>query len=298
MAPTEALMETVIPGPPLRRGKVRDVYDLGDYLLLVATDRISAYDVVMANGIPGKGEILTRMSKFWFDGFAATVPNHVEMLIEEAPPELRPYANQLRGRAMLCRKLKMVPVECVVRGYLAGSGWKEYQETQSVCGVPLPAGLKECEQLPKPIFTPASKAEDGHDENITFEQACDIAGEKLMQKLRDLSLDVYRQGAEYARQRGIIIADTKLEWGLDGKEIVLADEVLTPDSSRFWPAGRYKPGRDQESLDKQYVRNYLTELVSRGEWDKKPPGPELPGEIVANTAAKYRQVYRQLTGQI
>ncbi|UCG34543.1 MAG: phosphoribosylaminoimidazolesuccinocarboxamide synthase [Phycisphaerales bacterium] len=289
-------METVIPGPPLRRGKVRDVYDLGDYLLLVATDRISAYDVVMANGIPGKGEMLTRMSKFWFDGFADTVPNHVESLIEEAPPELRPYASQLRGRAMLCRKLKMVPIECVVRGYLAGSGWRDYQETQSICGVPLPAGLKQCEQLPKPIFTPATKAEEGHDENITFEQACEIAGEKLMQKLRDLSLQVYQQGAEYARKRGIIIADTKLEWGLDGKEIVLADEVLTPDSSRFWPAGRYEPGRDQESFDKQYVRNYLTELVSRGEWDKKPPGPELPAEIVANTASKYRQAYRQLTG--
>jgi phosphoribosylaminoimidazole-succinocarboxamide synthase len=290
-------METVIPGPPLRRGKVRDVYDLGDYLLLVATDRISAYDVVMANGIPGKGVMLTRMSKFWFDGFADTVPNHVESLIEEAPPELRPYANQLRGRAMLCRKLKMVPVECVVRGYLAGSGWKDYQETQSVCGVPLPAGLKQCEQLPKPIFTPATKAEEGHDENITFEQACDIAGDKLMQKLRDLSLEVYQQGAEYAHKRGIIIADTKFEWGLDGNKIALADEVLTPDSSRFWPAGRYRPGRDQESYDKQYVRNYLTELVSRGEWDKKPPGPELPAEIVANTAAKYRQAYRQLTGQ-
>ena len=221
----------------------------------------------------------------------------MEALIEDPPPSLRPFANQLRGRAMLCRKLKMVPVECVVRGYLAGSAWADYQKTQSVCGVPLPAGLEQCEQLPKPIFTPATKAEEGHDENITFEQACDIAGKELMEKLRELSLDVYEQGAEYARKRGIIIADTKLEWGLDGNRIVLADEILTPDSSRFWPSGRYKPGRDQESFDKQYVRDYLMGLVSRGEWDKRPPGPELPAEIVANTAAKYRQAYRQLTGQ-
>ena len=296
--PTEALLKTNIPDFPVRRGKVRDVYDLGDRLLLVATDRISAYDVVMANGIPGKGEMLTRMSKFWFEGFADAVEHHMIRVIERAPPpKLAAYVDQLRGRAMICRKLNMVPVECVVRGYLAGSAWQEYQQSRRVCGVPLPAGLKRCDKLPRPIFTPATKPEQGHDENISFEQACQIAGPEVMKTLRDLSLSVYQQAAEYAYKRGIIIADTKFEWGLDGEWTVLADEVLTPDSSRFWPADAYQPGREQESFDKQYVRDYLEGLCSRGEWDKRAPGPRLPDEVVANTAEKYREAYERLVGR-
>ena len=295
--PSEALLESNIPGFPVRRGKVRDIYDLGDRLLLVATDRISAYDVVMANGIPGKGEMLTRMSKFWFDGFADTVEHHMIRVIEGAPPpKLAAYADQLRGRTMICRKLNMVPVECVVRGYLAGSGWQEYQQTRSVCGIPLPAGLKRCDKLPKPIFTPSTKAEQGHDQNVSFEQACRIAGPETMKTLRDLSLSIYHQAADYAQKRGIIIADTKLEWGLDGDWTVLADELLTPDSSRFWPADQYQPGREQESFDKQYQRDYLEGLCARGEWDKQPPGPVLPEEVVANTSEKYREACQRLLG--
>jgi phosphoribosylaminoimidazole-succinocarboxamide synthase len=296
---TEALMEVNIAGLPVRRGKVRDIYDLGDKLLLVATDRISAYDVVMSNGIPDKGKLLTKISRFWFEGFAGSVPHHMLGIIEdEAPPELAACADRLRGRAMICKKLKMVPIECVVRGYLAGSGWKEYQRSQTICGIPLPVGLQQCDMLPKPIFTPSTKAEQGHDLNISFEQACEIAGGDLMRTLRDRSLAIYHQAAEYAQKRGIIIADTKFEWGLDGDQIVLADEVLTPDSSRFWPADRYQPGRDQESFDKQYVRDYLEELCSRGGWDKKPPGPVLPEEIVFHTARKYGEAYQRLVGQV
>jgi len=295
----KTLMETDIPDLPVHRGKVRDVYDLGDRLLLVATDRISAYDVVMPNGIPDKGKVLTKVSRFWFDGFAESVPHHMLAMVEdEVPPELADRADQLRGRAMICKKLEMVPIECVVRGYLAGSGWKEYQQSQAICGIPLPAGLRQCDKLPKPIFTPSIKAEQGHDRNISFDEACRIAGGDLMRVLRDRSLAVYEQAAEYAQKQGIIIADTKFEWGLDGDQVVLADEVLTPDSSRFWPADRYKPGRDQESFDKQYVRDYLEELCSRGEWDKKPPAPELPEEIVFHTARKYGEAYQRLVGQV
>jgi phosphoribosylaminoimidazole-succinocarboxamide synthase len=251
----------------------------------------------MANGIPDKGALLTRMSLFWFEMLADKFEHHViDALDQSVPTELSPYMEQLRGRALICRKLKIVPVECVVRGYLAGSGWKEYQKTRSVCGVALPGGLRQCDKLPEPIFTPATKAEEGHDENICFEQACEIAGAELMTELRERSLAVYCRAAEFARNRGIIIADTKFEWGRDGERIVLADEVLTPDSSRFWPAEKYEPGRDQESFDKQYVRNYLEGLCARGEWDKTPPGPMLPEDIVANTSAKYREAWTRLTG--
>ena len=294
---TDALMRTDLPNFPVRRGKVRDVYDLGDRLLLVATDRISAYDVVMANGIPDKGVTLTRLSRFWFEKFADRFEHHLLDTIEDrVPPELEPFAEQLQGRSMICRKLDMVPIECVVRGYLAGSGWKEYQQTGSVCGIRLPQGLTQCQVLAEPIFTPATKAEQGHDENISFERACEIAGEELMRELRDRSLEIYRVGAEHARARGLIIADTKFEWGLRDGRIILADELLTPDSSRFWPADRYEPGRDQESFDKQYLRDYLEALCHRGEWNKRPPGPTLPEEIVANTAQKYRQAFERLTG--
>ncbi len=288
--------QTALSGYPCRRGKVRDVYEFGDELLLVATDRISAYDVVLPTPIPGKGAMLTGISKFWFEKFADAVPHHlIEVLDERMPTGLEPYAGQLRGRTMRCRKCAVVPIECVVRGYLTGSGWKEYQASGRVCGVELPAGLERCAKLPEPIFTPATKADQGHDENITFQQACDVAGSDVMELLRRRSLQLYNQAAEYALTRGIIIADTKFEWGRCGDEYLLIDEVLTPDSSRFWPADDYAPGRDQDSFDKQYVRNYLAELCMAGRWDKNPPGPELPEEIVRNTAAKYREAVERLT---
>jgi phosphoribosylaminoimidazole-succinocarboxamide synthase len=297
-----ALIRTDIPGLPLRRGKVRDVYDLGDELLLVATDRISAYDVVMPTPIPGKGRMLTRLSKFWFDFLGDSVPHHlIEVIEERAPRGLEPYLHQLRGRTMRCRKARVVPIECVVRGYLAGSGWAEYQQTQRVCGIALPAGLRQCDELPEPIFTPATKEEAGHDQNISFDEAAEQVGRDVMTLLHDRSIAIYRRAADYARTRGIIIADTKFEWGLpatagrDGRDYILIDEVLTPDSSRFWPADRYAPGRDQESFDKQYLRNYLTDLVRAGKWNKTPPGPDLPDEIVRNTAAKYREAVERLT---
>jgi phosphoribosylaminoimidazole-succinocarboxamide synthase len=294
MTATAAITRTEIPNLPVRRGKVRDVYDLGDKLLLVATDRISAYDVVMPTPIPGKGQMLTHLSQFWF-GFFKDVPNHFHGVVEDkAPDGLQPYLAQLRGRATLCRKAQVVPIECVVRGYLAGSGWQEYQQSQSVCGVKLPAGLKQCDKLPEPIFTPATKEESGHDQNIDFAQACAIAGKAVMETLRRRSLDLYSRARDYAAKRGIIIADTKFEFGLHDGEHLLIDEVLTPDSSRFWPADKYAPGRDQESFDKQYLRNYLTKLVAEGKWNKTPPGPELPAEIVQNTAAKYREACEKL----
>lgn len=292
-----AVVATNLTGYPLRRGKVRDVYDLGDEVLLVATDRISAYDVVLPTPIPGKGEMLTRISKFWFEWLGERVPHHLIEVIEgRAPAGLEGHLAELRGRTMRCRKTSVVPIECVVRGYLAGSGWADYQRTGAVCGVALPRGLRQCEKLPEPIFTPATKADEGHDENISFEQACGIVGREVMTLLRDRSVDIYRRAAEFARGRGIIIADTKFEWGKRGDEYLLIDEVLTPDSSRFWPADGYAAGRDQDSFDKQYVRNYLTTLVKSGKWDKTPPGPELPDEIVRNTAAKYAEAVRRLTG--
>jgi len=288
------ILETSIPGLPLRRGKVRDVYDLGRQLLIVASDRISAFDVVMPNGIPHKGEILTRISLYWFNQLPGGIQHHLLELIEDrAPQGLEPYLDQLRGRAVLVKKAKVLPIECVVRGYLAGSGWKEYQKTQSVCGVKLPAGLRQCDQLPEPIFTPATKEEEGHDENISFERACALTDEKVMRLARERSIQIYSHAAAYARGRGVIIADTKFEWGWDGDELILIDEVLTPDSSRFWPADQYEPGRDQASFDKQYLRNYLETL----DWNKTPPGPHLPDEVVTNTGKKYQEAYEKLTGQ-
>jgi len=283
---------------PVRRGKVRDVYDLGDQLLLVATDRISAYDVVLPSPIPGKGAMLTELSCFWFSFLGAEIPHHLLGVVrDKAPKGLEEHLADLRGRTMICRKARVVPIECVVRGYLAGSGWSEYRKSGGVCGVALPGGLRQSDKLPQPIFTPATKEEQGHDENVSFDRACEIAGGECMTLLRDRSLAIYAKAADYARTRGLIIADTKFEWGKLGEEYLLIDEVLTPDSSRFWPADKYQPGRDQESFDKQYVRNYLTTLVEAGKWDKSPPGPELPGEVVANTAAKYREAVDRLTGR-
>ena len=292
----EVVTHTRIPGYPLRRGKVRDVYDLGDEILLVATDRISAYDVVLPTPIPQKGAMLTRISRFWFGFFASTVPHHlIEVIEEQAPVGLEPHLPELRGRTMRCRKTQVVPIEFVVRGYLAGSGWNEYQRTGAVCGVELPAGLTQCAKLPEPIFTPSTKAAEGHDQNISFARACAWVGRSCMTLLRDRSIDLYTRAAEHARGRGLILADTKFEWGEREGEYLLIDEVLTPDSSRFWPADQYEPGRDQESFDKQYVRNYLTTLVEAGKWDKAPPGPDLPREIVNHTAAKYAEAVRMLT---
>jgi phosphoribosylaminoimidazole-succinocarboxamide synthase len=289
----EPILQTTIAGFPRKAGKVRDIYDLGDQLLLVTTDRISAFDVVMPNGIPDKGKVLTQISAFWFEHFL-NVSNHViEVIRDRAPAGLETYLPELTGRAMLCRKCEVLPVECVVRGYLAGSGWKDYQKTGHVCGMKLPPGMKQCQQLPEPIFTPATKAVTGHDENISFEQACEVVDRDLMKEVRDRTIQIYREGAMYARQRGVIIADTKFEWGMRNGELVWIDEVLTPDSSRFWPADRYEPGRDQESFDKQYVRNYLETLS----WDKRPPGPRLPDDVVVNTRKKYVEAYERLTGQ-
>ncbi len=294
-----AVCQTNLPGIPLRRGKVRDVYDLGDEVLLVATDRLSAFDVVLPTPIPGKGEMLTRISKFWFGFFDRDLPHHlIEIIENRAPAGLDEYLPQLRGRTMRCKKTKVVPIECVVRGYLAGSGWKDYQKTSMVCGHKLAPGLTQCAKLPEPIFTPATKVDDGHDENISYEEACRHVGEPCMQLLRDRSMMLYTKAAEYAAKRGIIIADTKFEFGFRNGEYLLIDEVLTPDSSRFWPADKYAAGRDQESFDKQIVRNYLQSLVDAGKWDKTPPGPELPEEIISKTAGKYREAMTKLTAEM
>lgn len=304
------VMQTNLPLPGRRQGKVRDIYegktrDGRDALIIIASDRISAFDVVMPNGIPGKGIILTQISNFWFDMVQQQLGNQLQHhLLSTDPADIadisEDQAAELRGRVMVGRRCKVVPIECVVRGYLAGSGWKEYKRDRSVCGISLPEGLRQCDKLPEPIFTPATKAEEGHDENISFEQACEIAGEALMTTLRDLSLTIYQMGHDYARQRGIILADTKFEFGLpldqNENKPILIDEVLTPDSSRFWPADEYEPGRDQASFDKQYVRNYLQEQVDNGRWDKEPPGPTLPDTIVRNTQRKYLDAYRMLTG--
>ncbi len=296
----QVLTQTEIPGYAPRRGKVRDIYDLGEQLLLVATDRVSAFDVVMPTPIPDKGAVLTRISEFWFERFNDVVPHHLLYVVsrDRVPEALSAHADQLVDRAMVCRKAKVLPVECVVRGYLAGSGWKEYQQSQSVCGVQLPAGLQQCSQLPEPIFTPTTKAEQGHDEPITIEQAGEVIGMDVARKVADLSIQLYSQAAEYARTRGVIIADTKFEWGhTDDGEIILIDEVLTPDSSRFWPADEYEPGHDQPSFDKQFVRNYLQELVDKGQWAKQPPGPPLPPPIVEQTRKRYIEAYEKITGR-
>ncbi len=292
----EIILQTKIPGRKPVRGKVRDIYDLGDKLLIVATDRISAFDVVMANGIPCKGIVLTQISKFWFDFLAGQVEHHLlSDSVSGLPKPFSNYAGQLQNRSMLVRKVQVLPIECVVRGYLAGSGWKEYQQSGTVCGVKLPAGLKQCQKLPAPIFTPSTKAERGtHDENISFEEAARIIGPDKARYVRDKSIEVFQKAGAYAESRGLILADTKFEWGLtdDGK-IILIDEVLTPDSSRFWPADQYAPGRDQESFDKQFVRNWLEEI----HFNKSGPGVELPPHIVAKTSEKYIEAYERLTGK-
>ncbi len=293
--PDEPLLTLSIPElPPPRRGKVREVFDLGDRLLFVASDRISAFDCVMPNGIPRKGEILTRLSHHWFDLTGSWLPNHrLDAEGASLPAVLQPYAAQLQGRSMIVKKAKPLAIECVVRGYLAGSGWKEYRNSGTVCGIPLPAGLQESSELPEPIFTPATKAETGHDENISFDQAADIVGRDIAMQVRDLSLKLYSFAREYARQRGILIADTKFEFGLHEDGLLLIDEVLTPDSSRFWPADLYESGRSQASYDKQFVRDYLETLT----WDKTPPAPALPEDVVMKTQAKYIEAYERLTGR-
>lgn len=290
------LLQTSIPGIPLvARGKVRDVYAIGeDKLLMVATDRISAFDCVLGSPIPDKGRVLTQLSLFWFDFLKDLVPNHLLTAdVSEYPAELRPYADQLEGRSMLVKRAEMVQIECVARGYIVGSGWKEYKAGGTVCGIPLPAGLLECARLPEPIYTPAFKAQSGHDENITFDAAAQIAGVDVVTRLRDLTLAIYQKAAAYAETRGIILADTKFEFGFIGDTLTLGDEVLTPDSSRFWPAAEYKPGGAQPSFDKQYVRDYLETLT----WNKQPPAPALPPEVVEKTSEKYRDAYLRLTGK-
>jgi phosphoribosylaminoimidazole-succinocarboxamide synthase len=274
---------------------VRDVYDLGDSLLIVATDRISAFDCVMPNGIPDKGKILTALSLFWFDLFAAEFPNHlIAWDVGKFPANLQPYADQLTGRSMLVKKAKVIPIECVARGYLAGSGWKEYQASQTVCGIKLPPGLRQCDQLPEPIFTPATKEESGHDINIDFQETASRIGADVAGELKRRTLSLYSKAAAHSLPRGVILADTKFEFGVmpDGS-IILIDEVLTPDSSRFWPADQYAPGRDQPSFDKQYVRNYLEKLS----WNKNPPAPPLPSDVVEGTRKRYAQAYQMLTGR-
>ena len=289
------LLQTDFPELKLHAsGKVRDVYYLdNEHLLFVATDRISAFDYILATGIPHKGRVLTQISLFWFDFLSDIVPNHlITAEVQRYPQALRKYVDQLSGRSMLVRRAEMFPVECVVRGYISGSAWKEYQATGKVCGIGLPAGLKESEAFPEPIFTPATKAVSGHDENISFARMCGIVGEHAAAELRDTTLKIYKKAAAYARQRGIIIADTKFEFGRTAQGITLADEVLTPDSSRFWPADKYAPGRSQESYDKQYVRDYLEQI----HWNKQPPAPALPPDVARRTSEKYLEAYSQLTG--
>ena len=291
----DPILSLDLPGiTKVKSGKVREVFDLGDSLLFVATDRISAFDCVMPNGIPRKGEVLTQISHFWFDQTESWLPNHRLIKTEDPLPDrLKPFASILDGRSMIVRKTQPLPIECVVRGYLSGSGWKEYRKSGSVCGIALPPGLVESSELPEPIFTPATKAESGHDENISFEQAVQLTGPAVAQQARDLSLRLYGFARDYARTRGIIIADTKFEFGLVDGQLILIDEVLTPDSSRFWPAEHYAAGRGQPSFDKQFVRDHLETL----DWDKTPPAPALPADIVAKTQAKYLEAYRLLTGK-
>jgi phosphoribosylaminoimidazole-succinocarboxamide synthase len=293
----QTLSQTDLSGLPLlARGKVRDIYIVGDALLLVATDRISAFDHVLATGIPGKGKILTQLSLFWFDLLRDVVPNHlITADVREYPASLQPYADELHGRSMLVKRAQMFPVECVVRGYLSGSGWKDYKAHGTVCGIALPKGLKESDRLPAPLFTPASKSLQGeHDENISYDEMVTRIGEAAAARLRGLSLDIYNRAAAYAAERGVILADTKFEFGTTPAEgIVLADEVLTPDSSRYWPAAEYRPGGPQPSFDKQFVRDYLEKI----NWNKQAPAPSLPDDIVVKTQQKYLEVYRLLTGK-
>jgi phosphoribosylaminoimidazole-succinocarboxamide synthase len=289
------LLSLDLPGiKKLKSGKVREIFDLGQSLLFVASDRISAFDVIMPNGIPRKGEVLTQISYFWFAQTESFQANHLISHAGDALPDnLNGFRDKLAGRSMIVKKAKPLAIECVVRGYLAGSGWKEYQARQTVCGIKLPAGLKESSELPEPIFTPATKAETGHDENISFEQAASIVGNETAEHARAASLKIYNTARDFARNRGIIIADTKFEFGLHEGKLLLIDEVLTPDSSRFWPADQYQPGKSQPSFDKQFVRDYLETL----DWNKTPPGPALPAEVVARTQAKYLEAYERLTGK-
>ncbi|HEY1663393.1 MAG TPA: phosphoribosylaminoimidazolesuccinocarboxamide synthase [Verrucomicrobiae bacterium] len=289
------VLQLELPGiKKLKSGKVREVFDLGDSLLFVASDRISAFDVIMPNCIPRKGEVLTQISYFWFAQTQSFQPNHlISHAGDPLPKNLQPFADKLSGRSMIVKKCQPLAIECVVRGYLAGSGWKEYQKSQTVCGIKLPPGLKESSELPEPIFTPATKAETGHDENISFEEAKKIVGNDIAEQARASSLKIYNTAREMARNRGIIIADTKFEFGISDGKLILIDEVLTPDSSRFWPADQYAPGKGQPSFDKQFVRDYLETL----DWDKNPPGPKLPDDVVAKTTAKYLEAYEKITGK-
>lgn len=292
---TNVILQTEIPGVPVRHGKVRDIYDLGDKLIISASDRLSAFDVIMKTGIPNKGAILTKISKFWFDFLDGVVENHV--ISDDVTTFPKPYCNypeQLAGRSMLIKKTEVLPVECVVRGYITGSGWKEYLANGTVCGIKLPKGLKQCQKLPELIFTPATKAEFGeHDENISFEKSADVIGLEAATYVRDKSIEIFEKASAYAESKGIILADTKFEWGVVDDRIILIDEVLTPDSSRFWPVDKYEAGRDQESYDKQFVRNYLEEI----NFDKNGEGVELPEDITMKTMAKYIEAYELLTGK-
>jgi len=291
----ETVLKTNIAGVEPSRGKVRDIYDLGDKLLIVATDRISAFDVVMANGIPYKGIVLTQISLFWFDFLKDDIEHHlISTDIDSFPSSFRDFKEQLAGRSMLVKKGDVLPIECVVRGYLAGSGWKEYQASGTICGQKLPEGLRQCEKLPEFIFTPATKAERGtHDENISFDKCVDIIGEEQANYVRDKSIEIFKKAGDYAESKGLILSDTKFEWGVVNDRIILIDEVLTPDSSRFWPADKYQSGRDQESFDKQFVRNYLESI----NFDKSGPGVELPDDICKKTSEKYIEAYERLTGK-
>ena len=293
---SNVLMESNIPSLPLlSRGKVRDLYAVGDdQLLMVASDRISAFDVVLPTPIPRKGEVLTKLSIFWFDFLKDVIGTHfITADVSEYPSELFDYRDQLEGRSMLVKRLEMFPIECVTRGYIVGSGWKDYQRTGSVCGIALPVGLQECAKLPDAIFTPATKAVEGHDENIGFDQAAELVGSEMAARLRDLTINIYERASQHGLGRGLILADTKLEFGMLDGEIVLGDEVLTPDSSRYWPLDLYRPGRGQESFDKQYVRDYLEEV----KFNKQPPGPALPDDVVKNTSLKYVEAYETITGK-
>lgn len=276
----------------LRSGKVRDIYEIDDYLLIVATDRVSAFDVVLPNGIPGKGKVLTQISLFWFNKVKDLVENHiVSANVEEFPEPLKKYKEILEGRSMLVTKAKPLPVECIVRGYITGSGWKDYQKTGKICGIKLPEGLIESQKLPEPIYTPSTKAEEGHDLNISFQETTKILGEETANRVKELTISIYKRASEIAEKKGIIIADTKMEYGLFHDKLILIDELLTPDSSRFWSIKDYKPGKSQDSYDKQIVRDYLLSI----KWDKKPPAPMLPDDIVKKTAERYEEIFRILT---
>jgi len=288
---SRVIRETQFPGLAPARGKVRDIYDLGDKLLIVATDRLSAFDVVLPTPIPDKGRVLTQLSLFWFDLLKDVIPNHV-LSATDFPAPFDAHREELAGRSMVVRKTQPLAIECVVRGYVSGSGWKDYRSTGKICGIALPQGLRESDRLPEALFTPSTKATSGHDENISFEQAATLIGKDLAARVRDVSLEIYRRAAAYAEPRGVILADTKFEFGLLNNELIWIDEALTPDSSRFWPAGQYKPGGAQPSFDKQFVRDYLERI----QWPKTPPGPDLPSDVVAATRAKYREAYRILVG--